>query len=139
MSLSRACLLSCTVIAAIINMTPAAAVGQTADAAQIEGKVVERESGEPLVGVIIQVVGTRYGGTTDGDGRFALSGLPTGPCQLRLSLLGYSGETLPERTLLAGENADAGTIELTPEAIRLSEVVVTPGSYSIMGDGPVRG
>jgi hypothetical protein len=41
--------------------------------------------------------------------------------------------------LQAGEEADAGTIELTPQAIRLSEVVVTPGSYSIMGDGPVRG
>lgn len=111
---------------------------QPSGTASIGGKVVDQESGTPLVGVIVQITGTRSGGATGADGRFHLEGLPAGPCRLRFSLIGYAEQTLPERTLRAGEHSDAGTITLAPQAIRLSEVVVTPGSYSIMGEGPVR-
>ena len=83
MSLSRVYLLSRTVIF-FMSLIPIAASGQAAGTTRIHGKVVERESDAPLAGVIIQVVGTRYGTTTDGDGRFALRRpvcrtLPTAP------------------------------------------------------------
>ena len=113
--------------------------GQPSSTARAAGVVVDQDTGEPLAGVIVQIVGTRYGGTTDGEGRFAIDGLAPGVCHLRLSLLGYADRSLPEQLLRAGGQTDFGTVELSPQAIRLSEVVVTPGSYSIMGDGPVRG
>ena len=111
---------------------------QPSSTASIGGQVVDEESGMPLVGVNIQITGTRLGGTTDTDGRFHLDGLPAGPCRLRFFFIGYAEKTLPERILRVGEHSDTGAIALTPQAIRLSEVVVTAGSYSIMGDGPVR-
>jgi len=138
----RILLLACVVFFCGLSLAFAAGSeepGQpSSGSASIGGKVVDQESGTPLVGVIVQITGTRSGGTTDPNGRFFLDGLPVGPCRLRLSLVGYAEKTLPERVLRAGEHSDAGTIALTPQAIRLSEVVVTPGSYSIMGDGPVR-
>ena len=114
------------------------AAGGETSTASIGGQVVDQESGEPLVGALIQIVGTRSGGTTDPDGRFHLDGLSAGSCRLRFSFIGYAEQTLPERVLRAGENSDAGIIEMVRQVIRLSEVVVTPGSYSIMADGPVR-
>lgn len=120
------------------GLSPAFAAENSATAS-IGGQIVDEESGDPLVGAVVQIVGTRSGGTTDLDGRFRLDGLSAGACRLRLSSVGYAEKTLPERLLQAGEHSDMGVIALAPEAIRLSEVVVTPGSYSIMNDGPVRG
>jgi outer membrane receptor for ferrienterochelin and colicin len=107
-------------------------------AASIGGQVVDEESGDPLVGVVLQITGTPFGGTTDLDGRFHVDGLPAGVCRVRLSFMGYTEKTLPERMLQAGEHSDMGRTALALKVIRLSEVVVTPGSYSIMNDGPVR-
>ena len=135
-------LLACTVLSVLRPVFAAEmeSPGQLlSGTASVGGLVVDRESGEPLTGVTIQIVGTWSGGITDLDGRFYLARLPGGACQLRLSFVGYAELTLPELTLRAGEHSDAGTLELARAVIRLSEVVVTPGSYSIMGDGPIRG
>jgi hypothetical protein len=46
--------------------------------AVIEGRVVERESGAPLVGAVVFLSGTQYRTLTDGQGRFRLEDLPEG-------------------------------------------------------------
>lgn len=129
----RLMLLIC-IIALCSSQLALAAENETAAAlASLMGQVVDRESGEPLVGAVVQIVGTRSGGTTDENGRFRLEGVAAGPVQLRLSLLGYA-----EQVLEVGEHGDLGKITLAAKVIRLSEMVVTPGSYSVMSDGPMR-
>lgn len=46
--------------------------------AMIEGRVVERDTGAPLVGAVVFLSGTQYRTVTDGQGRFRLEGLPEG-------------------------------------------------------------
>lgn len=46
--------------------------------AVIEGRVVERDSGAPLVGAVVFLSGTQYRTLTDGQGRFRLEDLPEG-------------------------------------------------------------
>ena len=121
---------------------PAAAFA--VDTASLAGRVVDAESGATLAGVIVRLNdaasgATISGATTDGGGRFAIDRLPAGTGQLQLQLIGYEELLLPPVTLRAGQLTDVGTTQLKPQAIRLSEVVVTPGSYSIMSNGPIRG
>ncbi len=107
-------------------------------AVTIGGQVADAESNAALTGAVVRVVGTRLGAVTDADGRFVVEGVPAGSYELGVSLIGYAEQRLPKRVFAAGQRADVGRIALMPRVIRLSEVVVTPGSYSIMGDGPVR-
>lgn len=110
-----------------------------ADTAIVTGSVVDAETGAALAGVVVSAEEKSASTTTDEAGRFALGSLSAGPCRLRLSLIGYQEKLLPPTALIAGERVEVGAIELSPKAIRLSEVVVTPGSYSIMSSGPIRG
>ena len=41
----------------------------------LEGRVLDAESGDPLSGANVQILGTQRGAATDDDGRFALSAL----------------------------------------------------------------
>ena len=109
------------------------------EAAVLTGRVVDAYSAEPLAGVIVQVDRTSTGTTTDEEGRFRLTGLSQGLAVLRLSMLGYEDLTLEAQIPPAGGIVELGEVALVARAIRLSEMVVTPGSYSIMGSGPIRG
>lgn len=64
------------------------AVAQT-----ITGTVTDAESGEPLIGANILVVGTATGTVTDFDGTFSLN-VPTDSKQLELSYTGYASQVV---------------------------------------------
>ncbi|MBT4098011.1 MAG: TonB-dependent receptor [Gemmatimonadetes bacterium] len=107
-------------------------------AADITGVVVDAASDTPLAGVIVQVEGMPSGTTTDGAGRFTVPIGPAGTVQLGLNLIGFD-KLLLTPIELSGADVDVGTVKLSARAIRLSEVVVTPGRYSIMSSSPIRG
>lgn len=64
------------------------AVAQT-----ITGTVTDAESGEPLIGANILVVGTATGTVTDFDGKYSLN-LPADAKQLELSYTGYASQVI---------------------------------------------
>jgi hypothetical protein len=70
------------------------------------------------------------GGISNEEGRFTLSGLPSGNYILEASFVGYSTKTQP--LLLGTLNSvfDVGTIELQPGATTLDSVVVTATSQN---------
>lgn len=102
--------------------------------ATIGGMVLDAATGEALVGVNILVENTGTGTVTDENGAFALSSLAPGAYTLTFSYLGYARKKLPRLTLQPSQALDLGTIELEEESISLSQVTVTPGSFSIMGE-----
>ena len=110
---------------------------QAQDLGVIAGRVVDAGTGKAMVGANIQIQDRKRGTTTDENGRFSVDRLPAGPCRVRVSLIGYETIVVGAEITAAGA-ADLGTLKLSQDSIRLSEVVVTPGSYSIMGDGLVR-
>ncbi|KAA3613362.1 MAG: TonB-dependent receptor [Calditrichaeota bacterium] len=103
----------------------------------IQGTVLDQKTQKPLPGVNIMVEGTLRGTATNTDGNFKIAKLPTGTCTLVFAYIGY-GKIRAENILIkAGSENNLGQITLVEEAITLQEIVVTPGSYSIMGDMPV--
>lgn len=76
-----------TIIAVLIN---AASVGQ------IKGVITNAETGEPVVGASVLVVGTKFGAMTDFDGRYTISRLEPGTYELKISHLDFNTVVVTE-------------------------------------------
>ena len=108
---------------------------EAAPTGKIKGIVVDEKTQLPVPGVNIIIDGRNsMGTTTDANGSFALTNLPDGKYGLVISSIGYSIKRLTDLVVGKGELLDIGTIDMEEDAILLSEVTVTPGSFSIMGD-----
>jgi TonB-dependent receptor len=94
-----------------------------AGSGSIKGRVLDRETGDPLPGANIVVQSTSIGISTDLEGRFTLHNVPEGNQTLRVSYIGYIAVT---REVTVDENA---TLEeefrLSAQAITGETVVVT--------------
>lgn len=66
--------------------------GQTAS---IRGFVYEEESGEPVIFTNVYLEGTSYGASTDVNGYFVISRIPTGKYNLMVTYLGYDTLRIP--------------------------------------------
>ncbi|MFB6247220.1 MAG: TonB-dependent receptor domain-containing protein [Salinibacter sp.] len=86
----------------------------------VEGEVLDAETGDPLSGANVKVVGTQRGTTTNADGRFTLSVAP-GRLTVRVSFVGYAA-VQREVAVEAGETATV-TVRLQP-GTTLDNVVV---------------
>ena len=89
---------------------------------EIEGVVRDAETGEPLAGAQVSVVGSGTRAVTHGDGTFHLTGIAEGSYTLRADRLGYRGATI-EVTM--GDESVVVLIELASSPIALQAMVVT--------------
>lgn len=101
--------------------------------AALRGTVHDRVTGQPLAGVRVELEGSRISTTTGSDGRFELGSLPAGPLTLQLRRVGYTPLSV---SVVAG---DGEWLELVMERAptTLADVVITPGHFGVMGEGPV--
>jgi len=58
----------------------------------VYGTVVNKSTGEALVGANVILMDTRYGSATDLDGRFEIANIPTGRYTVQASVVGYRKE-----------------------------------------------
>ena len=89
---------------------------------EIEGVVRDAETGEPLAGAFVAVVGTGTRAVTHGDGTFHLTGIARGNYTLRIERLGYRSLTTE---VAAGDESPVVVVELTTSPIALQGMVVT--------------
>ena len=82
----------------------------------VTGKVVD-ETGAPMVGAVIQIVGTDDGTTVDIDGNYTLKNVPENAV-LRAYFLGY--QPVEKKAV-----ADRIDFEMVPDTEELASVVVT--------------
>ena len=79
------CAVAALLLLAILPpLTFGAAVGQ------IKGQVTDKESGQPVIGASVQIVGTKFGAMTDPDGRYTVARLDPGTYVLRISHIDYN-------------------------------------------------
>jgi hypothetical protein len=57
---------------------------------KIAGRVTDKSTGEPLMGVNVMVEGTALGSVTDAEGGYSVLQVPPGTFNITLSLLGYA-------------------------------------------------
>ena len=66
----------------------------------VTGQVVDAKTGEPLIAVSVQVVGTQLGTVTDINGKFVIKNVPDSASTLRICYIGYEME---EETIYPSE------------------------------------
>ena len=89
----------------------------TAQSLSISGKVIDKNSQEPVIGASVLIEGTSNGTITDLDGNFMLSNVPS-KGNLVVSYIGYATQTLP----INGKTSLS--IVLAEDTETLDEVVV---------------
>ncbi|MGQ9707365.1 MAG: TonB-dependent receptor [bacterium] len=90
---------------------------------RIRGKVTDKRSREPLVGVNIIVAGTELGAATDINGEYEIINVPPGRYKLTASYVGYNDMTVTD-VLVVQDNVTVIDFQLTQTAIEVKTVEV---------------
>ncbi len=101
----------------------------------IHGRVTRSDTGAPLGGVEVSVEGTALRVGSDPDGIFEIEGLAPGRHVVEARLEGFT--TLSREIDVDGRcSSESISIQLAPMARFLSEVVVTPSSFTLYESRP---
>jgi len=95
---------------------------------EIQGKVVDKETGEPVAGAMVTLVGTYYGAISRPDGTFVISSVKPGEYTLKVTMMGYNEWLMTGVKVKEGQKITL-TVALTPKGTTLKEV-------EIIGDKP---
>jgi outer membrane receptor protein involved in Fe transport len=98
------------------------AVAQTA----IRGKLIDNETGEPMLFANVGIKGTTIGTNSDFDGNFSLESpsLSTGTYDIQISFVSYKTKTIEGVKVTEGQVTTLGEIRMEPASEQLQEVVV---------------
>jgi TonB-linked SusC/RagA family outer membrane protein len=92
-------------------------------AGTIRGRVVDKESGQPVVAAQVTVVGTSFGALTNNDGQFTINGVTAGQVTVRAARIGYQPQN---QVVVVSDNGQAtANFGLDRAVARLEEVVTT--------------
>ncbi|RPI04153.1 MAG: carboxypeptidase-like regulatory domain-containing protein, partial [Ignavibacteriae bacterium] len=87
---------------------------------KIAGRVIEKENGEPLIGVNVFIKGSSLGGVTDIDGYYAILNVPPGTHVVISSMVGYSPVTVNDVRVFIDQTS--------PVDIKMSQQVIETGT-----------
>ncbi len=102
-----------------LSLGPAFAAGS----GTIQGSVKDEQSGDPLPGANVLLVGTSMGASTDLNGNFVIRTVPSGSYTLRTTYIGYKAKETSVK-VAPGENLKV-ELKLQAVGIQGKEVVVT--------------
>lgn len=97
------------------------------------GKVIDAKTKQPLIGVNVLALNKYIGDATNEKGNFELLSLIPGNYDFRFNYLGYKSQTITNIKIEPGDTKTI-IIQLQPQALMLDHIVVTPGSFSVMGN-----
>lgn len=100
---------------------------------KIAGTVTDAATGEPIVGVSVQVSGTTLGTATSVDGSYTILNVPPGEYTLRVASLGYETKTVT-RVRVAADQTTPVSLTLKTSSVELGEVVVSAETPAVQKD-----
>jgi len=100
---------------------------------KLKGKVVDKTTGEPLVGVNVIIMNTTLGAATDEKGEFFIINIPPSTYTVQISYIGFRVQKVEEVRIIADYTTEMD-VELTPEALATEEIVVTAEKEIIKRD-----
>jgi hypothetical protein len=98
------------------------------EAQYINGYVADSDTGQPLKGVAVSVIGTNVSAESDSIGFWRLP-VPAGRYSVRLQLLGYKSVIVSDVSVSAGKQRDL-SVSMKELLTVLDEIVITPDSRS---------
>ena len=90
---------------------------------RVDGRIVDKLSSQPLVGVNVFFSKTTLGSTTDDNGFYSINNIPAGQYELVVSMIGYEIER--EDMIVHNEEKFTINFRLNQQTIRMSEINVT--------------
>ena len=109
-----------TILFTVLTLSSVLFAGTTG---KITGKVVDKDTGEPLFGVNVIVVGTNLGAATDFEGDYVILNVPPGNQTLKFSMISYSSITINNVRVRIDQTTPLN-VELTTDVIETDEVIV---------------
>ncbi|RKY49382.1 MAG: hypothetical protein DRP91_04425 [Candidatus Neomarinimicrobiota bacterium] len=91
---------------------------------KIAGKVYDSESGKPLPGTNVIIVGTTLGASTDDNGYFFIIDVPPGKYSVAINYIGYEKVVLKDVVVSSGRTTELN-VPLKPTTVMGKEVIVT--------------
>lgn len=97
----------------------------------LEGVVIDANTGEKLPGVNIILKGTYYGAATDIEGKFRINKIAIGNYNVRISLIGYTSVEYTEITIEPNKTKQID-VKLEETVLTLDQEVVVIGDKPLM-------
>ncbi|MCB2200917.1 von Willebrand factor type A domain-containing protein [bacterium] len=101
-----------------------------AQSGKIVGSVVEKGTGDPIIGANVIIEGTGRGASTDLDGRFVILAVPVGTYTISASAVGYTRQTITD-VVLSESRTTLLEFELVSSAFQLEEVTTVYSMPSV--------
>ncbi len=98
---------------------------------KIAGFVSDDQTGEPLVGVNVVVVGQFLGAATDIDGQYVILNVPPGEHTIQFEYIGYQGKNVTG-TLVRIDRTTVVDAELSTQTLELDDVVTVTAERPIV-------
>ena len=95
----------------------------------VSGRVTDTDTGDPLVGANVIVVGTNLGAATDINGEYSISRVPAGAQRLNANYIGYASKSM-NADIPTNGNA-IGDFSLYVAALNLNEIIVTGAGSAV--------
>jgi outer membrane receptor protein involved in Fe transport len=108
------------VLVLALLVTPVIAFAQ--NSGKVSGVITDGETGDPLPGASVIVVGTQLGAISDVDGNYFIIGVPVGSHDIRASFVGFSTATVSGVDVSTGYTQEVN-FTLSP-GVQLDEIVV---------------
>ncbi|HYF45978.1 MAG TPA: TonB-dependent receptor, partial [Acidimicrobiales bacterium] len=119
---SRICASFLCLACVVVVGTTVGATDAVAQTGKLAGRVTD-ESGQPVIGANVLVVGTTIGAAADVDGNYAIIHVPPGTHSVRFSSIGYQTQVV-EGVRVSTNQTTTLDVVLTEEVIGAEEVVV---------------
>lgn len=100
---------------------------------KLAGSVKDSQTGEPLIGANIIIVGTEFGAATNVDGNFVILNIPPGNYSVKISYIGYQVSLFNDVQIIVDQTTQL-TVQLTSESIQVDEVIVTASTPMVQKD-----
>ena len=111
---------ACSIAMCLFFLVPA--FGQL-NTGKIEGTVVNKDTGQPLVGAQVVVEGTQLGNVTNNDGYYFILNVPPGRRDITFTYTGYQKTTIANQLILAGQTTTVDG-QLSSTVIQLEGITV---------------
>ena len=89
----------------------------------VKGRVLDKATGDALIGANVMIVNTSLGVAADKDGSFVIRYVPTGEQTLKVSYIGYIAVT--RKITVSADSVVNEEFKMTPQAIEGETIVVT--------------